>query len=205
MNENIFEIEDIIPKDYQNYIEEVMTGFNFPWYFNRNLVSPDTDFLNRKDNHQGFNHFFFEEGKPSTHFDLLYPLVLSITSHNAVKANKLIRMRANLTLQNQDMSLTHHMPHIDSYYPHWVAIYYVNDSDGDTFIFNEKNINYDSGDFDIQKIKESNFSIKRRITPKKGKVVIFEGSHYHTSSWPNNSKFRTVININLQNVNIPHL
>jgi hypothetical protein len=33
------------------------------------------------------------------------------------------------------------MPHIDSFFPHWNAIYYVNDSDGDTVIFNETNDN----------------------------------------------------------------
>jgi hypothetical protein len=109
-------------------------------------------------------------------------------------------MRANLTLNSAGSSLKHHLPHIDSFFPHYVAIYYVNDSDGDTIIFNETNDSYDSGDADINKIKTGPFTIKRRVTPKKGKVLIFEGKYYHTSSWPIVNKCRSVININLENV-----
>jgi hypothetical protein len=200
MNDNIYEIENIIPIDYQNHIEKTMLGSNFPWYYNPSLVSPDQQFSQRADNHQGFNHLFLEAGKISPHFESLYPLVLSITSHPCIVSNNLVRMRANLTLNSAGSSLEHHLPHIDSFFPHYVAIYYVNDSDGDTIIFNETNDSYDSGDADINKIKTGPFTIKRRVTPKKGKVLIFEGKYYHTSSWPIVNKCRSVININLENV-----
>ena len=43
-------------------------------------------------------------------------------------------------MENENTTSTrdYHLPHIDSEYPHWIAIYYVNDSDGDTHIFEEK-------------------------------------------------------------------
>ena len=204
MNDKIFEIENIIPLDYQNYIEKIMLGSDFPWYYNPNLVSPDQQLLHRVDNHQGFNHLFLEAGKPSTYFQSVYPLVLSITSQECMtSANNLVRMRANLTLNAAGSSLQHHLPHIDTWRPHWVAIYYVNDSDGDTIIFNETNDTYNSGQTDINKSLSNNFTIKRRVTPKKGKVLIFEGKYYHTSSWPTVNKCRSVININLENLVLP--
>lgn len=204
MNDNIFEIENIIPLDYQNHIEKIMLGSDFPWYYNPNLVSPDQQLLQRVDNHQGFNHLFLESGKPSTYFQSVYPLVLSITSQECMaSANNLVRMRANLTLNAAGSSLQHHLPHIDTWRPHWVAIYYVNDSDGDTIIFNETNDTYNSGQTDINKSLSNNFTIKRRVTPKKGKVLIFEGKYYHTSSWPTVNKCRSVININLENLVLP--
>jgi hypothetical protein len=204
MNDNIFEIENIIPLDYQNYIEKIMLGSDFPWYYNPNLVSPDQQLLHRVDNHQGFNHLFLEAGKPSTYFQSVYPLVLSITSQECMtSANNLVRMRANLTLNAAGSSLQHHLPHIDTWRPHWVAIYYVNDSDGDTIIYNETNDTYNSGQTDINKSLSNNFTIKRRVTPKKGKVLIFEGKYYHTSSWPTVNKCRSVININLENLVLP--
>lgn len=204
MNDNIFEIENIIPLDYQNHIEKIMLGSDFPWYYNPNLVSPDQQLLHRVDNHQGFNHLFLESGKPSTYFQSVYPLVLSITSQECMaSANNLVRMRANLTLNAAGSSLQHHLPHIDTWRPHWVAIYYVNDSDGDTIIFNETNDTYNSGQTDINKSLSNNFTIKRRVTPKKGKVLIFEGKYYHTSSWPTVNKCRSVININLENLVLP--
>ena len=65
-------------------------------------------------------------------------------------------------------------------YPHYNAIYYVNDSDGDTVIFNETNKDY-SEDFGV--MKENKFTVKQRITPEKGKVVVFPGHYYHASSF----------------------
>jgi hypothetical protein len=200
---DIIEIENIIPVDYQRHLADLMTGFNFPWIFNKNIVSPDDCFLQREDNHSGFNHFFFEKGKAtSQYFNLVYPLVLSITSQADVEFNRLTRMRANLTLQNTGAKADHHMPHIDTWFPHWNAIYYVNDCDGDTFIFNEMNETYDSGEADINKIKDMTFTVKRRITPKQGKIVIFPGKYYHASSFARESRYRCVINMNLEKMDI---
>ena len=132
---DIIEIDNIIPIDYQNHLLETMTGWDFPWVLNKNVVSGDDCFLNQKNNPPGFNHFFYEKNTPvSNYFQLIYPLVLSITSQSSIPSNRLFRMRANLSLANGQGAM---MPHIDSFHQHWVAIYYVNDSDGDTIIFNE--------------------------------------------------------------------
>lgn len=201
MIDNIFEIENIIPVDYQDHLLNLMSGVSFPWGLNLNLVSPENEFLSRNDNHAGFNHFFYENGEPSSqYFNLVYPLVLSITSNSPVKFNRLTRMRANLTMPNKSYPSEYHMPHIDTWFPHWNAIYYVNDCDGDTFIFNETNEKYDSGEEDIAAIRNMQFTVKKRITPKKGKIVIFPGKYYHASSYTRESKFRCVINMNLEQV-----
>jgi hypothetical protein len=198
---DIIEIENIIPEDYQNHLLTLMTGWNFPWVFNPTMVSGDDCFKDDKENHAGFNHFFYEKNeRTSQFFDIIYPLVLSITSQTNTQFNRLIRMRANLTLGNPQSTGGHHMAHIDSFFPHWNAIYYVNDNNGDTVIFNETNEDYDSGIDDIMRIKANEFTIKHRVTPKKGKLVMFPGKYYHSSSVATDSKFRCVININLGNV-----
>lgn len=195
---DIIEIENIIPVDYQNHLLETFTGWDFPWILNKNVVSGDDCFLNQKNNPPGFNHFFYEKNAPtSNYFQLVYPLVLSITSQANVPFNRLFRMRANLSLANGE---GHMMPHIDSFHPHWVAIYYVNDSDGDTIIFNETNDDFDSGQSDIDRIKENKFTIKHRVTPKKGKLLAFPGKYYHTASFCKNSDYRCLLNINLGNI-----
>lgn len=195
---DFIEIENIIPVDYQNHIETTLTGWEFPWVLNKNIVSGDACFQGMKNNPPGFNHFFYEKNAPvSNFFQLVYPLVLSITSQSDVPFNRLYRMRANLTLANGQGPL---MPHIDSFHPHWNAIYYVNDSDGDTIIYNETNDNYDAGQADIDRIKANDFTIKHRITPKKGKLIAFPGKYYHTASYCEDSPFRCLININLGNI-----
>ncbi len=195
---DIIEIENIIPVDYQNHLLDTFTGWDFPWVLNKNVVSGDDCFLNQKNNPPGFNHFFYEKGTPiSNYFQLVYPLVLSITSQSGIPSNRLFRMRANLSLANGEGAL---MPHIDSFHPHWVAIYYVNDSDGDTIIFNETNDDYDAGQADINRIKENKFTIKHRITPKKGKLIAFPGKYYHTASFCKEADYRCLLNINLGNI-----
>ena len=144
--DDIIEIENVIPKDYQNHLLNLMTSFDFSWVYNPFMVSGDECFKGQENNLSGFNHFFYEKGEAqSPYFQLVYPLVLTLTSQTGVSFNRLIRMRANLTMPNKASTLEHHMPHIDSFFPHWNAIYYVNDSDGDTFIFNETNDTYDAG------------------------------------------------------------
>ena len=199
---DIIEIENIIPVDHQNYIKDLMTGFNFPWVLNKNIVSGDDCFLNQKNNPPGFNHFFYEQNKAtSSFFETVYPIVMSLTSQvKDLPINRLIRMRGNLTLANQSKNLEQFMPHIDSFFPHYVAIYYVNDSDGDTILFNETNDDYDSGDKDINMIKTGPFSIKHRVTPKQGKLLLFPGNRYHTASFCKDTDFRCLININLGSV-----
>lgn len=199
---DIIEIDNIIPLDQQKYISEIMTGFSFPWVLNKNIVSGDDCFLNQKNNPPGFNHFFYEHNKSTSNFfDMVYPIVLSLTSHvKNLPINRLLRMRANLTLSNQSTALDHFMPHIDSFFPHYVAIYYVNNSDGDTIIFNETNDDFDSGEKDINKIKSGPFSIKTRITPTQGKLLLFPGHYYHTASFCKESEFRCLININLGSI-----
>ncbi len=198
---DIIEIDNFIPIDYQQHIETVMTGPEFSWVFNKNMVSGDDVFLNNENNHAGFNHYFFEHQKTQSNwFQLFYPLVLSITSKVEIPFNMLIRMRANLTLPAPESKLDWHMPHIDSFMPHYNAIYYVNDSDGDTVIFNETNDDYDSGQGDINAIKNNKFTIKHRVQPRRGKLVVFPGKFYHSSSPVRSHKYRCVINMNLGKV-----
>ena len=74
---------------------------------------------------------------------------------------------------------TYNCPHTDTDKPHLAAIYYVNDSDGFTFLFDNNN------------------NIINRIVPKKGSLLLFDGSIKHASGHPIKSLKRCVINFNL--------
>ena len=75
-------------------------------------------------------------------------------------------------------------PHIDIKEDHFVMLYYVCDSDGDTIIYNEQ-------------IESETYTVQRRVTPKQGRVVLFDGSYYHTAEQPLNN-IRCVVNYNLR-------
>ena len=68
--------------------------------------------------------------------------------------------------------------HTDMLTPHLVCLYYINDSDGDTIMFDDNNNEI------------------RRITPKKGRIVFFDGSIKHCSSPPTKTH-RAIINFNI--------
>lgn len=201
-DDGIYEIENVIPVEYQKHIEELMLGFptHFSWVLNSSLVAPDSMFKDRSDNPAGFMHFLFEDEQiQSPYFNLIYPLVLSIPSKAPIAFNKLVRMRAVLTLPNTNSDLEYHLPHIDQLLPHYNAIYYVNDSDGDTFIFNETSESHSSTKDAIkEKISTTEFTVKKRVTPKRGKILLFPGKYYHSSSFAKRSKARCLININLE-------
>jgi Putative 2OG-Fe(II) oxygenase len=200
MKDDIIVIPNVIPKDYQNYILSQVTSLKFPWFFNPTMVSDREQLTGEMGNITGFNHFLFEEDKAvSNFFETIYPITLSITDKAPeVKFQKVERARFNLTFQNKTDPQDWHLPHIDSPFPHLVAIYYVNDSDGDTVIFNETNDSFKAGDF--VKMKSKDFTVKKRITPEKGKMVIFPGQYYHASSSARDSKTRIVLNMNLGNI-----
>jgi len=68
--------------------------------------------------------------------------------------------------------------HLDLHHPHWVAIYYLNDVDGDTVLYE-----------DDEKTEIC------RVSPKKGRIVLFNGLIPHTGSYPTLDT-RAIINYN---------
>ena len=90
-------------------------------------------------------------------------------------------------------SENYNLPHVDYFFPHETMIYYLNDSDGDTRIFDQEftqtNNNWDE--------EPEKFTTKCRITPKANRLVWISGFRYHTASNPIESKRRVIININL--------
>jgi len=83
-------------------------------------------------------------------------------------------------------------PHCDINKGGWTAIYYVNNSDGDTIIFNEK----PTDPF----LNDEELSIKKRIKNKKGRFVMFNQDYLHAGMPPINSDYRVVINFNFKTI-----
>ena len=90
------------------------------------------------------------------------------------------KCKVNMNLADVRFEGKYHTPHIDNGFDDQVtAIYYVNDSDGDTFFF------------------DSDGKVTKRITPKKGTLVMWKGKVFHAKSSPIKTTSRVVININL--------
>ena len=99
-----------------------------------------------------------------------------------------IRARSNMTFRSLDTRPSR--PHVDVDKEHYVFLYYVNDSDGDTIVYDQK---YTGSEYD-----QSDLTIFKKITPKAGSAVIFDGSRYHTNYSNQKNNFRFIINMNLK-------
>ena len=99
-----------------------------------------------------------------------------------------IRARSNMTFRSLDTRPSR--PHVDVDKEHYVFLYYVSDSDGDTIVYDQK---YTGSEYD-----QSDLTIFKKITPKAGSAVIFDGSRYHTNYSNQKNNFRFIINMNLK-------
>ena len=104
------------------------------------------------------------------------------------KITNVYRVKVNCLLQNPLCGKNqYNIAHVDTTTPKelFSAIYYLNDSDGDTFMFNERS----NKDNLIEKL-----TISERITPKMGRTIIFPVNQFHASSNPIETKSRFVVN-----------
>jgi hypothetical protein len=188
-NEGFAIFDDFIPIDFQNSLEQHILGFNFPWFYYQYTSDPNSNWFEKNKtlvdsyDSQQFVYVFFNDGVSSN--SDFFPNILKILNYcclsYGLKDCKLIRAKANLMLQEkQRHSNNFCIPHTDGGDPHYVLLYYINDSDGDTFLF------------------DNNMKIIKRISPKKGRVLFFDGKIIHSSSHPIKNKNRAVININLE-------
>jgi hypothetical protein len=192
----VFVVDDILTKEQQDYLKGMLLSSEFPWFF-----TPDVTGDHSRDGRPAFNHYLVDGpkvnvgGKPLTLLQQLINNCLSrLYQELHVKAEyELFQMRtflqmplANLDGPRRD---THHVE-----YPqkrHLSILYYVFDADGDTVIFENM---YQPDNTKIPELDE--LVVKEEVTPKQGRVVIFDGYHWHTGTQPQKG-MRCVINSNV--------
>ena len=185
--------KDIIPTSYQNKLENLFDRTDFPWFYN-GQIAPGTKY--EDDNitdSPGFTHVIWNESKVrSDYFYHVEPILFFLEKETGKTVTDTIRIRARRTTQYPNHTLDkYNPPHVDlniddDYYS---LVYYVDDSDCDTFIFEEQ---YNADNLPVT------FKPKYRIPPKKGCAVLFEGKNYHSGNTPVNFTKRTIINFDIK-------
>ena len=190
----ILVIDDFIDKDYQEDIKDVLLGKEewgdllFPWHYIDDVTAA---FEDGNQGRPGLSHVYVEYNDDnvseivSDFHELFLPLlnkacqVLQVPKANIVQGRSFLQFPLNLNSSDDDT------PHIDldKGDRHIVVLYYVVSSDGDTVIYNER-------------IESDVYTIKQKVTPKQGRVVIFDGGLYHTAQQAL-KKIRCIANYNL--------
>lgn len=205
---DIVVLDNVIPQEMADKLETTVTGDQFPWYLLRDI---QTYKLTDESNHRVVNdentintlqlgHGVFNKEDIGQEINSnMYAEVTAICDYCCQKLDvypHYIRQKLNMLGQNSSIKEgKYNTPHIDNkFWNSYSMIYYVNDSDGDTVIFNEVS------DEENTK-KPEKLTIKKTITPKKNRAVLFRGNYFHTSTNPTINDKRIVINVNLTNLN----
>ena len=124
--------------------------------------------------------------------EIAIPLINAITLRANLKENmKFVHCRTFLQLPlREEFRKEYNGIHLDLPEPHLAAVYYFTDTDGDTVLFENNDYNTERG--------SNNNEMKElcRVTPKRGRAVIFDGAYYHASSQPRKN-MRLIMNFNL--------
>lgn len=127
------------------------------------------------------------------HMDPLYdefckPILWFLEKSTGIKITDIFRIKINLLLPNDTNENNYSPPHVDDQRENLVSmVYYINDADGDTFIFDKD-----------WRHSPYNLKVSGRSTPKKGNAVMFRSGQWHASSNPIDSPIRLIINFVFQ-------
>jgi len=192
---DLLQIDDVIPRPYQDQLEAEISALG--WFFHPESARPGLDFSGH---YGGFHHMAFDAASAapvsSAINAMLIPLLFVSCEKAGLRFTDLIRVRLGL-FPKDSLEVPHHNPHVDFYEPHTVGLYYVNDSDGDTVVFNQTTEQV-SLQQSVIIANAGQFTTLARIAPKKGRMVFFDGRHYHASMHPIRSSHRIVVTFNFR-------
>jgi hypothetical protein len=189
----MIEIEKFIPASYADIIEDIICKSpEFQWVYTPSTNNQKETAIMKKDaasyeSEQLVHALYLEGARRSQFFDIVFPFFYFLEEKTGIRMGAIERIKANMLLKSDLPDDQYNTPHIDVPDPGYKSLlYYVKDSDGDTFIFNET--------FNDKKT----LTLQKRVSPKKGKAVIFDSNTWHASSNPRQSQNRVVLNLIFQ-------
>ena len=162
-------IDNCVSKNKQNLIiKNILTNKFFPWFFLNDITFDK----NTKQRRPAFGHLFIQNKKENSSLaKFVVSIISKYTNKDVIKCRSLLQLPLG-TDKNYDT------PHIDLPTPHTVYLYYVIDSDGETVFF-------------------KNSKVIKKIKPKKGRLLVFDGSLLHSAYQPKSST-RCIINFDVE-------
>jgi hypothetical protein len=184
-------VDNFVNPFLQEEIERIVYSEGFPWnYCKIGTTIPVGNahnwFIdsNTKDSSQFTHNIYTSVDKQNIPYEIQTILYCMEDYFQRNFVDRLLRIKLNMLIKDPTyLPNNYHIPHSDYVEDSESAIYYVNNSDGDTFLFNER-----------ADLIPSAVTIKKRITPVKGRLVLFDSSYLHASSSPVISSERIVIN-----------
>ena len=170
-------LKNIVSKQDINKFNHLLLNRNFPCFFEHQTNDNPFNYSNTFE-HIAFVHWFILNSQENSKYIGQFKYIIKKLPF---KYEKVLRAKVNLLPQIKHNEDQYNSPHIDlpdrSGKEYKICILYLNDSDGDTFLFKDR-------------------KIIKRVKPKTGNALIMNGDVPHSSSHPIKNKFRIVLNIN---------
>lgn len=189
MINSIHVYEDIISKEKQDILENYLSSRKVGWRHINN-----TEYI---DSHQPQDVMISDNITDTNIKSIISEIESSVANKLNTNVQSNYRYKVNLLKpeyfsedRNDKDSI-----HIDRFYPHVSMVYYVNDSDGDTRFYKMGDGNPGKFIEYLSRKEYDRFIEFKSVTPKKGRIVVFDGLIPHASTYPKNGE-RYIINFN---------
>lgn len=189
----VYVIDDFISTAYQDLLEKTFLSNRIDLRFENDIGHADA----RDIGNFGFGRTLRTDGADCQKWDLIclpmvYDAMYAIKREVAWVRQGRVFMTTSGTPNKEDVY------HVDTPTYHIVVLYYVHDSEGDTLLSDKIHDEHERlNDMPYSKFYENkSLGVYKSVTPKKGRVVIFNGLRYHCSTRPSKG-YRTVINYNV--------
>ena len=188
-------IENVLPVEQADWLEEMLTSNSIGWNYIGDGSRPDGDAETVK-LFPSFAHPVYAafEDYPVLDRDMMKRfecLNRTVCTKAELDIKHMTRIRLGMHIPDSSWT-SHHGPHKDQFMPHTVVLFYVTDTDGDTYFFEDGDDNDPLG---YSYNSEMEYKIIDRVTPKKNMMVVFDGLTTHASSYPTKGQ-RITINYN---------
>jgi hypothetical protein len=178
-------IDNFLPEILFKRIKDTLNSSQFKWSRYENIVgnAAKVDPYKTVD---GFSSIVDIRNTKET--GIFIPLLDYVAEELNVSPHAVMRMYINLTTPQYGWNVGDiSYPHIDDADAHTVALLYIDDADGDTYLFD----NYGPS-------MEQKFKVKEVIPPKANKLLLFDGMQFHAGNPPLTRNKRIVINMNFR-------
>lgn len=184
--------DNLLPVVYQDHVKEILLGECFPWYYLQDLTG---GYRTEMQSRPAFGHDFVIHGNfNSDHANLMDPIISAVESATNRKFSKILNARTFLQMPLSSKVIGKNSIdtfHVDCEEDHFVILYYVLDSDGETILSDR--IHHPG--YPVM-MNTDDYEIVKKVKPKQGRILFFNGNMFHTALQPKKN-VRCVLNINV--------
>jgi len=177
-------LDNFLPPDLVEWLDRSICDKMFPWYWRPSTIYGELTDADLNKDYQFVHIIYFNGKQESTIFPAVCEIIKGFELHTGMRVKGIDRIKANLltpnTAADDELEDTIHIDLVDNGKKYMTMVYYVNDSDGDTVLY------------------DSEKKMVKAYAPQKGTAFCFPSTEWHKATPPKHHKRRVVLNFVLE-------